>query len=152
MAQLGRALEWGSRGHRFKSCRPEFNPRQQREQGLREETITMDEKRKASRIEKVLVAQYSEDEPEVTHWDSTSIKNISTEGILLCTNKNFTKDQVLVLRFKIPFDPSHWLNAKGKVIESFQCKTRLRFIELNEEQKKIIRDYVDWFVKNNPTG
>ena len=25
VAQLGRALEWGSRGHRFKSCRPELN-------------------------------------------------------------------------------------------------------------------------------
>lgn len=113
------------------------------------------EKRKASRIEKVLVAKYSDTSQEVDRWDSTTIKNISSEGILLNTIENFTKDQVLKLRFKLPFDPYHWLDTKGQVIESFrcnsqQCNTRIRFIELSGEQKKIIDEYIEWFVKNNP--
>ena len=109
-----------------------------------------DEKRKVSRIEKVLTAQYSKDSQEVTHWDSTTIKNISVEGILLHTSNIFTKDEILKLRFKLPFDPYHWLDAKGKVIESLQGKTRIQFIELTEEQRKIIHEYIEWFVKNNP--
>jgi hypothetical protein len=110
----------------------------------------MEEKRKASLIEKFLVAQYSERPQEDVRWESTTIKNISTGGILLHTNKNLIKGQVLILRFKLPFDPSRWLNTKGKVIDSFQCKTRIEFIELDEEQKKIIQEYIAWFAKNNP--
>lgn len=110
----------------------------------------MEEKRKSFRIEKVLVAQYSECSQEAASWDSTTIKNISAEGMLLHTDKNFEKDQILALRFKLPSDPSQWLIAKGKVIESYQCKTRILFIELNEGQKKIIQEYIAWFVKNNP--
>lgn len=112
----------------------------------------MEEKRKSPRIEKVLVAQYSHEVDSISRWDSTTIKNISAEGILLNTNKNFEKDQLLILRFKLPFDPSHWLKAKGKVVESSQLKTRVEFVDLDEEQKKIIHEYVTWFVKNNPLG
>lgn len=111
----------------------------------------MEEKRKASRIEKAIVVQYSICIDGNPCWDSSTIKNISADGILLHTDKNFEKGQLLELRFKLPADPLNWLIAKGQVVESSHCKTRIRFIDLGESQKKIIDEYIGWFVKNNPS-
>lgn len=109
------------------------------------------EKRKAPRIEKVLVAKYSPSSQEADCWDSTMLKNISTEGILLYTKKAFACGEILKLLIKIPSDPFHWMEAKGKVVESLANITRIEFAGLNEEQRKLIRDYVEWFIKNNLT-
>ena len=106
-----------------------------------------DEKRKTTRIEKVLVARYSSIGQGADSWDSTSIKNISIEGMLLFTNKTFAKGELINLLLKIPFDPLHWIEAKGQVVESLTNKTRIKFIELGEAQRKLIGDYVDWFTK-----
>ncbi len=109
------------------------------------------EKRKAPRIEKVLVAKYSLSSQEADCWDSSMLKNISTEGILLYTKKTFAPEEILKLLIKIPSDPFHWMETKGKVVESRANITRIKFTELNEEQRKLVRDYVEWFIKNNST-
>ena len=108
------------------------------------------EKRKGTRIEKVLITRYTPIQQVADSWDSTTLKNISTEGILLYTKNTFSKGDLLKLLIKIPFDPLHWLEAKGQVIESLINITRIKFIELTETQRKLIGDYVDWFVKKEP--
>ena len=105
------------------------------------------ERRKAPRIEKVLIARYSPVQQEADSWDSSTLKNISTEGILLYTNKVFNKGELIKLLIKIPFDPQHWLETNGQVVESLTNITRVRFSGLDDTQKKLIADYVNWFIK-----
>ena len=110
----------------------------------------MQEKRRAARIEKVLSIQYAQSTPGPLCWDSTTIKNISTEGILFNSNKLFDKNEILQLRFSIPTDPFNRLEATGEVVESFVHGhgTRIKFIKLGEREKKIIGDYVEYRLKN----
>ncbi|MDD5409127.1 MAG: PilZ domain-containing protein [Candidatus Omnitrophica bacterium] len=111
------------------------------------------EKRKSTRIEKSLIIKYSPDLNSKDNWDISSIKNLSEAGILFDTNKQFQAGENIQLLFKIPFDPYNWIEAKGSVIESIpyiggSFLTRIKFISINEAQKKLIKDYVDWFLRN----
>ncbi len=111
----------------------------------------MEEKRENARVERPLIIQYAQSTPEPLRWDSTTIKNISTEGILFNSNKLFAKNEILQLRFTIPIDPLNRLEAVGEVVESFVSGhgTRIKFINLGEHEKKIIGDYVECLLKNN---
>ncbi len=110
--------------------------------------MTMEnEKRKTPRINKVLVTRYSPIQQEADSWDAGTLKNISTGGILLFTNKIFNKGEMLKVLIKIPFDPLHWLETNGEVVESKKNTTRIRFLDLGETQKKLITDYIAWFIK-----
>jgi len=114
----------------------------------------MQEKRKTKRIKKTLVAQYFCESNPKASWDSTCIKNISEEGLLFTTNKQFAAGDILQLMFKIPLDPLNWVKTQGKVINSTVSTgdsflTRIEFTGLNESQKKLMRDYVDWFLRDN---
>ncbi|MFA4854415.1 MAG: PilZ domain-containing protein [Candidatus Omnitrophota bacterium] len=107
------------------------------------------ERRKAPRIEKALIVKYSQASVSPSCWDSTTIGNISRTGILLNTRKNFLKGETLKLLIKIPFDPFHWMEVEGKVVESSVHNTRIKFIGLSKEQEKLIHDYVEWLIKYN---
>ena len=110
-----------------------------------------EEKRQAPRIQKLLVAQYSMSSTAADSWDSTTIRNISIIGAMLYTDKNLAKDATLKLLIKIPSDPFHWTEVKGKVVESRGSVARIKFIELGEKQKKLIGDYIIWFLKHSST-
>jgi len=106
----------------------------------------MQEKRKTVRLEKPLVVQYAHnslDPVKPLIWDSTTTRNISIEGIFLNTSKIFEKNEKLQLRFKIPNDPHNQLEITGEVMESLARKTRIKFSDLDEHQKKIIGDYIE---------
>jgi len=107
------------------------------------------ERRRAPRIDKALTVKYAQASQCPVCWDSTTIKNISTTGILLNTRKNFPKGEALKLLIKIPFDPFHWLEIDGKVIESAANLTRVKFEGLRKEQEQLIHDYVEWLIKYN---
>jgi hypothetical protein len=107
------------------------------------------ERRKAPRIEKALIAKYTQASVSPGCWDSTTIENISRTGILLNTRKNFPKGEILKLLIKIPFDPFHWMEVEGKVVESSVHNMRIKFIGLSKEQEKLIHDYVGWLIKYN---
>jgi len=109
----------------------------------------MQEKRKNIRVEKALVIQYAQSTSVPLCWDSTTVKNISTEGVLFNSHKSFAKGEILHFRFTIPTDPSNRLEAEGEVVESFIYGhgTRIKFVNLGENQKKVIKDFVEWIVK-----
>ena len=109
----------------------------------------MQEKRKAARVEKTLIIQYAQSSPGLPSWDTTTIKNISVEGILFNSNKLFAKNERLQLRFIIPTDPSNRLEVVGEVVDSLFYKTRIKFINLGEHEKKLISDYVGCLLRNN---
>ena len=109
----------------------------------------MQEKRKTVRIEKTLVIQYAQITSEPLRWDSSTIKNISIEGILFNTNKIFANNERLQLRFSIPTDPFNRLETVGEVLESLAHSTRIKFVDLREDHKKVISDYVECLLKKN---
>jgi hypothetical protein len=110
----------------------------------------MEEKRKTARVEKILIVQYAHNVPDPTRlsWDTTTVKNISIEGMLFNSGKLFTKNERLQLRFKIPAYPLDHLEATGEVVESIINRTRIKFIDLGEHEKKIIGDYVEYLLRN----
>ena len=114
-------------------------------------TLIMDEKRKTTRVVKALTIQYAQSTAKPLRWDSTTIKNISTEGILFNSNKLFAEKEILHLRLRVPTDPFNYLEAQGEVVESFVHGhgTRVKLINLEESQKKIIGDYIEGLLKSS---
>jgi hypothetical protein len=110
----------------------------------------MEEKRRTARAEKVLIVQYAQSSSDPSRsliWDSSTIKNISTDGILFNSNKLFAKNEKLQLRFKIPVDPFNYLEAAGEVVGASANKIRIKFIDLDDRQKKVIGEYVESLLK-----
>jgi hypothetical protein len=111
----------------------------------------MQEKRQNTRVEKALIIQYAQSTPVPLRWDSTTIKNISTDGVFFNSHKLFAKKEILCFRFTVPTDPFNRLEVAGEVVESFinGHGTRIKFINLDEQQKKVICDYVEFLLKKN---
>ncbi len=120
----------------------------------------MEEKRKSVRIKKALTVLYTLDsEAYNKKWDMTTIKDISDSGMCVTTGEQFSPEKILIFRMKIPSRPFEWLEIKGKVVASDELKTvsdkvvagvhtvRIQFIDLEEEQKKLIQEYISWFLK-----
>ncbi|MFH1441135.1 MAG: PilZ domain-containing protein [Candidatus Omnitrophota bacterium] len=114
------------------------------------------ERRKAVRIEKSVMALYSMD-AYAKNWDMTTVKDISEIGIRISTNRDFSIGETIMLRIKIPLEPFKWLEIKGKVISSSLVKdtkkervlfhiTQIEFIELKDEDKKLIVKYISWYL------
>ncbi len=106
----------------------------------------MEEKRKGVRVARAIVLRYTQNTSEPLHWDSTSIKDISTEGLLFNSNKIFAKNEIMQLRFTMPTDPLNRLEVASEVVDSFLYGhgTRVKFINLGEQDKKTIDDYVKY--------
>lgn len=79
--------------------------------------------------------------PEET--EVTQTKNLSLGGVLITTGKSFDKGSNLNLDIHI-FNSGHLSTISTRVIESREIvknsiyETRLEFLDINEEQKKII--------------
>jgi hypothetical protein len=106
----------------------------------------LEEKRKGVRVARAIVLQYAQNTSEPLHWDSTSIKDISTEGLLFNSNKVFAKNEILQLRFTLPTDPLNRLEVASEVVDSFLYGhgTRVKFTNLGADDKKTISDYVQY--------
>ncbi|MDD5731162.1 MAG: PilZ domain-containing protein [Candidatus Omnitrophica bacterium] len=107
------------------------------------------DRRSAPRVEKPLMVKYSLASQNQGCWDSTTTKDISRKGILLHTRKSFPKGEKLKILIKIPFDPFHWMEIEGKVVDFVGNYTRIEFIGLGKQQEQLIQDYVEWAIKHN---
>ncbi len=105
-----------------------------------------EERRKSVRLKKTFTVQYLNKNNNL--WDMSSIRDLSESGICFNTNYTFLPSEVIVLRVKLPSDPLHWIEIKAKVVESRHYVTRAEFIDLEEEKKVVIRDYIANFLKS----
>ena len=116
------------------------------------------DRRRSVRIKKEIMAQYRDD-ASGTKWDMTSVKNISDSGILIITEKPFTPQTVLTLRLKLPSNPFKCLDIQGRVVTCDSSvsaaydgsapsaySTRVEFSCIDEDCKKLIQDYIKWFL------
>jgi len=118
-------------------------------------TLMENEKRKAARIKKPLVVQYSKDG---IIWDISHIRDFSETGMQVITRGILVAGEILNFRTKIPLEPFDWVEFSGKVIDSTKLKnrfdeavsdayiTRIELINIKDEQKALLRKYVEWFL------
>ncbi|PIP20341.1 MAG: hypothetical protein COX40_05245 [Candidatus Omnitrophica bacterium CG23_combo_of_CG06-09_8_20_14_all_40_11] len=118
-----------------------------------------EERRKSVRIKKVLVVRYGycidKDEKK---WDITAIRDISEMGMRITTHRQFSPNDIITFLIKIPTRPLEWIEFTGRVMGSEELKTifgedvagthitRVEFINLEEGQKELIREYITWFL------
>src|SRR4030042_1822253 len=124
-----------------------------------------EERRKSVRIKKVLTVRYSyainKDEKK---WDITAIRDISETGMSISTHYKFSPDDIMTLLIKIPSRPLEWIEFTGRVVGSEELTsisgkvvtgsniTRVEFINLKEDQKELIRQYIEWFLSQGKRG
>lgn len=111
------------------------------------------ERRRSVRTKKSLICEYSEN-PETLKWTTTFISDIGQGGLCILTYKNFKVYDILTLRINIPSgSSSNRVEAKAQVISEsrpetfYKHKTRLRFLDLKPEQETLIREYINWAIK-----
>lgn len=89
-------------------------------------------------------------------WDMTGIRDISETGMSVSTQHKFSSNDILTFLIKIPSRPLEWIEFTARVVGSEEMKsitgetlravhiTRLEFINLKEDQKELIREYITW--------
>lgn len=117
-----------------------------------------DEKREKVRIKKLFIAMYNWRNGDKKIWDESQIINISEKGILITTLREFRAGDIMSIFIKIPTRPFEWTEFKVKVVESPEMRnifdrtvagmriTRAEFVVLEESQRKLLREYVAWFL------
>lgn len=118
-----------------------------------------EEKRKSVRIKKTLFVRYSYSfDKDKKRWEEAVVRDISETGISITTCHSFLPNDTITILIKIPSRPLDWIELKGRVVRCEGVKpiaerskfgasiTAIEFIDLNEEQKKIIREYISWFL------
>ena len=119
--------------------------------------MSFEEKRKSVRIRKSLAVQYGVKKGESFTWDMSLIKDISEQGMCLGTSVQFAKDDVCYLRVRMPTVPGLVLDLQCVVIDSRPSKagisqTRVVFLNVNDEEKARLREYIEWAQSNERGG
>ena len=123
--------------------------------------LEKNEKIESIRINKSIVAMYgTSNQTAPADWDITAIRNISIGDAVFTTKQEYKKFIHLQLLLKIPLKPFDWINFTGKVVESSRLKnvsdvlvggmylTRIEFTIVPMENRELLEEYVEWFVKN----
>ena len=118
------------------------------------------ERRKCPRIKTAWMAKYSYfiAFDGTQHWDMTAIVNISETGFCATTLREFAVGEVLSFEIKVPSRPLAPVKVKARVVESAMRLTpffeqpiagtfftRVEFVEMNEEDREVIKGFVKWF-------
>jgi len=109
------------------------------------------ERRKCARISARFIVSYRMME-ENDNIDITQTKNVSMGGMLLTTNRQFSCGINLAIEIRLPFDPNP-IMLIGKVVESKEIirdliyDTRLQFLAVDENHRKVINQTVDYYLK-----
>jgi len=124
-----------------------------------------EERRKAVRIKKVITVRYSYGvDKGDKKWDMTVVKDISETGMCVTTHKQFSAEEEVAFFIKIPSRPLDWMEFIGKVVASESLAsalgapitgtyiTRVEFINLKDDQKEAVREYITWFLSKKGGG
>lgn len=110
------------------------------------------EKRKYPRVNCRFTVAYHTLEDAAT--DLTQLKNMSIGGVLLTTSKPFEKGKKLILKIRLPSQPTPVV-LSGQVIESRQMskgliyETRLQFQEIDSPSEQAINKTLDTLLNKN---
>ena len=105
-----------------------------------------EEQRKTVRLKKALGMQYLSASQV---WVTGLLRDISESGLSFTSDESFSKDSIITLRIKFPFNPFQWVELKGRCLEVKGLSigiyiNRLEFVDLEEEEQRVIREYITW--------
>lgn len=116
-------------------------------------------KRETSRINKSFVVMYRTRSDAPGKWDVTTAKEISETGMRFTSKQGYPCGEMLEIMIKIPFRPAEWLKLAGEVVWNEELYTPieeyasasthivgLKFTDLKEEEKNLVKAYVSWFL------
>jgi len=89
---------------------------------------------------------------DIDNVDISQTKNLCLGGMLLTTNQEFPIGTNLALKIRLPFDP-HPITLVAKVqgsrqiIKDFLYDTRLEFLAVDENHRKVIAKTVEHYLK-----
>lgn len=122
----------------------------------------MEEKRCSARVQKNLLIQFSFDaEGPGRKWDVSSVRDIGEKGVSFRGAGKYAIGSTVHMLIKIPLRPFEWFEVAGKLIDTEEPKVisaeddkqsylmRVQFLDLQDEQKNLIHDYVSWCVSKN---
>jgi hypothetical protein len=109
-----------------------------------------EERRKSKRIKKTLTIQYAVGEKNNLKWEMSLIRDISDTGLSFAADGNFSPDDNINIRLKLPIRPFEWVKIEGIVLESKKLVTRVKFTQLTDEDKELINEYIVWFLLSQP--
>jgi hypothetical protein len=116
-----------------------------------------EDRRKNTRIKKNLTVQFASGGNINLKWEMSQIKDISDTGLSITTAENLPEGQNLFIRLKLPTHPYEWIDLEGSVVESKNWGggfwlTRVKFLQLKDEFKTLIKDYIALFLLNERGG
>ena len=113
-------------------------------------------------MQKHLLIQFSFDsEGPMRKWDVSSIKDIGEKGVSFNAAVKSPLGSTVQMLIKIPLRPFEWFEVIGKLvsIEEPRVKNadedlqtflmRVSFLDLQDEQKALIHDYISWCLSKN---
>jgi hypothetical protein len=106
------------------------------------------ERRKFKRISRNYVISYVPIKSEDLKYDLSQTKNLSEGGLLFISDRKFEKDIILKIKLRLP-QFTDYVIVQAQVIDSIQvgtgtmCKTRVKFIDVDQKIKEAIRNLVD---------
>ncbi len=176
MAQFGSALEWGSRGRRFESGRPDHdNPLNQK--GAIGEKIVANkegqnnsqmkgrrgsERRAFPRLKRHVIVQFRIKElPQVKELqivlrppaDITRTRNLAEKGMFFTTSNELSPETILDIKISLPIS-SESIELQGRVVSCEEITKNLiygigvEFINLKDEQRKTLQAFVQFFLED----
>jgi len=118
--------------------------------------MAAEEKRGSARVQKNLLIQFSFDACGPSRkWDVSTIKDIGEKGVSFRAAGKFSTGSTVHMLIKIPLRPFEWFEVTGKLVSIDEPKVevgedlqtyfiRVAFLDLKDEQKTLIHDYVSW--------
>jgi hypothetical protein len=111
----------------------------------------MEDRRIFKRLKKPITVQYTFDDftVEKKRWNVSLTRDVSEGGICITTDKQCNVDDSLLLNIKIPTQPKDLFmvtaKVKGSIGKGNIYKTNLMFLELPEEFRSALREYIAFF-------
>lgn len=111
----------------------------------------LNERRQAPRVKRPLIIQYGYESIETGHmtWDTAAINDLSQIGVSFNVGRRFNPGEIIVLRITSPLNPFEKIEVKAIIEDSRASEfgihmTRVKFIDIKDDQKERIGKYVSW--------
>ena len=121
--------------------------------GSQKDRSDFEEKRQSPRIKKAITVQYSVKDLPQAGVDMSQTKDISEEGISFTISNPLALQTILNIKLNIPISEDS-LELEAQVSSCREIRPNIvysvgvKFINLSEEQKRLLKDFVQLFKKS----
>ncbi len=165
VAQFGSALEWGSRGRRFESGRPDQHNPLSSKRRLKNSAMAESQdqnKRSVPRVGREIIVHYRiKDVPHLGDFqvafkpptDLTRSRDLAERGIFFTASQPIAVKTVLEFQLQLPSQKAS-IELEGEVLDCAEIKKdfiygiRVEFVNLGEKKRESLKNFVQLFLKS----